>query len=175
MAMGVRPVILQIVGYQNSGKTTLMCQLIEEATIHNLRVGTMKHHGHGGKPDSASLNKDSDKHYAAGAVASAVEGAGVLQLTAQLNQDDPEGLLAVLQAMPLDLILIEGYKHWPYPKVVMLKNQQDERLLEQVNHTIAVVSLEERPQMTSFPVFLRGDEEQLLLWLVSYIRRQQHA
>lgn len=43
--------ILQVVGHQNSGKTTLIEKCIKELTNHGIKVGTFKHHGHGGKPD----------------------------------------------------------------------------------------------------------------------------
>lgn len=43
--------ILQIVGYQNSGKTTLMEKLIQALTYEGMKVATIKHHGHGGYPE----------------------------------------------------------------------------------------------------------------------------
>lgn len=80
--MGQYQKILQVVGYQNSGKTTLMEQLIREATATELRVATIKHHGHGGIPDVES-SKDSTRHERAGAAVAAVEGGGVLRLSAK--------------------------------------------------------------------------------------------
>lgn len=74
MALEQHRKIIQIVGYQNSGKTTLMEQLIKHATKEGLRVGTIKHHGHGGAPVE-NLSKDSNRHEQAGARVSAVEGA----------------------------------------------------------------------------------------------------
>ena len=43
-----------------------------------MKVATIKHHGHGGFPSSA---KDSERHRKAGAVVSSVEGAGLLSLS----------------------------------------------------------------------------------------------
>jgi molybdopterin-guanine dinucleotide biosynthesis protein B len=40
--------ILQVVGYQNSGKTTLITKLIKMLKEMSYRVGTLKHHGHDG-------------------------------------------------------------------------------------------------------------------------------
>lgn len=39
--------VYQIVGFQNSGKTTLMESIINYWSKHDLKVGTIKHHGHG--------------------------------------------------------------------------------------------------------------------------------
>ena len=43
--------ILQVVGYQNSGKTTLIEKLCQLADEEEMQLGCFKHHGHGGKPD----------------------------------------------------------------------------------------------------------------------------
>lgn len=40
--------ILQVVGYQNSGKTTLIEKLCQLAECEGLKLGCFKHHGHGG-------------------------------------------------------------------------------------------------------------------------------
>ena len=54
--------VFQIVGYQNSGKTTLMEKVISGAAEKGVRVAYIKHHGHGGAPDA----KDSTRHQQAG-------------------------------------------------------------------------------------------------------------
>ena len=43
-----------------------------------MKVATIKHHGHGGFP---VVQKDSERHRKAGAVVSSVEGAGLLSLS----------------------------------------------------------------------------------------------
>lgn len=40
--------ILQVVGFQNSGKTTLIEKLCQLAEREGLKLGCFKHHGHGG-------------------------------------------------------------------------------------------------------------------------------
>lgn len=73
MAMVKEPVIFQVSGYQNSGKTTLINKLISGLKEKGLSVITIKHHGHGGKPE-APEGKDSTSHIESGAAASLVEG-----------------------------------------------------------------------------------------------------
>ncbi len=77
--MGKATSILQIVGYQNSGKTTLVEKVVYALAEQNMKVATIKHHGHGGFPEVAQ--KDSERHRKAGAVVSSVEGAGFLSLS----------------------------------------------------------------------------------------------
>ncbi len=51
--MGKATSILQIVGYQNSGKTTLVEKVVYALAEQNMKVATIKHHGHGGFPEVA--------------------------------------------------------------------------------------------------------------------------
>ena len=70
--MGEAPSILQIVGYQNSGKTTLVEKIVHALAEIEMKVATIKHHGHGGFPEVAQkIAKDTVKP---GAVVSSVEG-----------------------------------------------------------------------------------------------------
>ncbi|WP_376711888.1 molybdopterin-guanine dinucleotide biosynthesis protein B, partial [Bacillus paralicheniformis] len=63
---------MQIVGYQISGKTTLVEKIVHALAEREKKVATIKHHGHGGFPEVAQ--NDSEKHRKAGAVVSSVEG-----------------------------------------------------------------------------------------------------
>lgn len=60
--------ILQIVGYKKSGKTTLMRHIVSFLKSHGYTVATIKHHGHG-KEDIQLQDSDVDhmKHFEAGA------------------------------------------------------------------------------------------------------------
>ncbi|WP_341299461.1 molybdopterin-guanine dinucleotide biosynthesis protein B [Lysinibacillus sp. FSL H8-0500] len=138
MALGQYQKILQIVGYQNSGKTTLMEQLIAHATAQGLRVGAIKHHGHGGIP-MIETTKDSLRHEQAGASVTAVEGDGTLRLSIHQNSWQLADILAIYANLPMDLILVEGYKKEPYPKVVLLRAAQDQALLQQVSNILCVL------------------------------------
>lgn len=86
----VRPFpIIQIVGFQNSGKTTLIERILKKPHNRGRMQVALKHHGHGGEPEAFTEGKDTDRYQAAGADITAVEGAGVLQLTARRKWDLP--------------------------------------------------------------------------------------
>ncbi len=72
--------ILQVVGYQNSGKTTLMEKLIKKSADSGLHIASIKHHGHGGALKNEIAEKDSERHQKAGSAITAVEGGGSLQI-----------------------------------------------------------------------------------------------
>lgn len=146
--------VFQVVGYQNSGKTTLMEKLIRAATERGMRAATIKHHGHGGVPDS----KDSTRHQQAGAIVAGVEGDGILQLNMQQQNWTLDEIIHLYDFFPIDFIFVEGYKKEPHPKAVLIRNKEDLPLLE-LNNIQCVISWISLPDH-SFPTFhVKQDEE----------------
>ncbi|MFP7295773.1 molybdopterin-guanine dinucleotide biosynthesis protein B [Neobacillus niacini] len=134
----VKPIIFQVAGYQNSGKTTFILKLIEALKNEGLKTVTIKHHGHGGRPDVIP-QKDSSRHLEAGALAALVEGDGRLVLQADesfLTFDEQIRLMNFFQP---DIILIEGHKQKPYPKLLILRNEHDLTLLSHITNIKAVI------------------------------------
>lgn len=170
MAVGRTVPILQIVGYQNSGKTTLVEKLIQTFSEQGLKVATIKHHGHGGSPTVPQ--KDSERHRKAGAIVSAVEGDGLLLLTALRNQWSLQDIIRLYTYFEADLIVIEGYKTESYPKVVLLRTNEDVKLLDQVENVLAVITWNEVTQKlqetyTTFPI---TEEAAYMEWLLQSVR-----
>lgn len=152
--------VLQIVGYQNSGKTTLMEKLIRETAKLGLRVASIKHHGHAAELKNEMELKDSERHQRAGATINAVEGGGSLQMHIQ-NQSWPlEKLVKLYKNFAPDLILVEGFKKERYPKVVLLRGEEDVALLSELTHIICAITWQPLSvNQTEFPIFeLDGPE-----------------
>lgn len=140
MALVASCTVLQVVGFQNSGKTTLVEKLIKKAKQFDLRVGSIKHHGHGGPPDSSSELKDSHRHQQAGADVAGVEGGGILQLTANSKDWSLKKLIDFYQFFSPDVIFVEGYKKESYPKAVLIRSEEDLFLLSSLTNIICVIS-----------------------------------
>ncbi|MBT2678180.1 molybdopterin-guanine dinucleotide biosynthesis protein B [Bacillus sp. ISL-35] len=167
----VKPVLFQVAGYQNSGKTTLSLSLIQQLSAAGLKVATIKHHGHGGKPDIAE-EKDSGCHVSAGAAVSLIEGGGRLVLQAENGQWSLSEEIDVLSCFKTDVILIEGYKKEAYPKAVFLRDEADLELLN-VLANIKVVfyhdpNLANLLKDCAYPVFQREDDRGVT-WVLDYI------
>lgn len=164
--MGQHRAVLQIVGFQDSGKTTLAEKLIEAAMKKGYRVGAIKHHGHGGVPQS-NVGKDSTRHAEAGAVVAAVEGEGVVQLRWTDHTFDLAKLIALYESLLVNCIIVEGYKTALYPKVVMLKSLSDLKLM-QLENVIAAIRWPEFPEVyfNDIPVFELADEQQYIEYLL---------
>nr|WP_277818454.1 molybdopterin-guanine dinucleotide biosynthesis protein B [Bacillus sp. TL12] len=168
--MGRTAPILQIVGYQNSGKTTLTEKLIQAFSDKGMKVATIKHHGHGGYPEVPQ--KDSERHRQAGAVVSAVEGAGLLSLSSLRDEWSLQEIIRLYDFFEVDMILIEGYKAENYPKVVLLRTNEDIALLDKVENVIAVITWNDAVQslQETYKTFHITEEELYIKWLVQTIR-----
>lgn len=134
----VKPVIFQVVGYQNSGKTTFLVKLIQTLTNQGLKTVTIKHHGHGGKPDVAQ-QKDSSLHLEAGAFAALVEGDGRLVLQVDDCEWSLEEQIRLMTYFHPDIILIEGHKLKYYPKLLILRDKNDLALLAEIEQVEAII------------------------------------
>ncbi|WP_050180287.1 molybdopterin-guanine dinucleotide biosynthesis protein B [Domibacillus robiginosus] len=155
--------VFQVVGYQNSGKTTLMEKLIQAAAARGARVASIKHHGHGGMPDG---QKDSARHQQAGAVIAGVEGEGVLQIAITQDQWTLQQILSLYSSFPVDFIFIEGYKGEPYPKAVLIRSEEDLPLLS-LSNIQCVISWRDIPEGSAdCPVFRLNQEKEYLSFIL---------
>ncbi|WLF30296.1 molybdopterin-guanine dinucleotide biosynthesis protein B [Bacillus altitudinis] len=151
--------ILQVVGYQNSGKTTLIEKLCQLADEEEMKLGCFKHHGHGGKPDRLFKQKDTDRYVQAGAFAAGVEGEGECHFF--IRHMTFTQLINMCQHLPLDAVLIEGYKQAPYRKILCVKDEQELIDLSTLSHIQAAIYFNKEIQFTEkypFPVFSAFDK-----------------
>jgi molybdopterin-guanine dinucleotide biosynthesis protein B len=162
--------ILQIVGYQNSGKTTLVEKMVHALTEREMKVATIKHHGHGGFPEVAQ--KDSERHRKAGAVVSSVEGAGLLSLSSLRDEWSLQEIIRLYEFFEVDMILIEGYKAENYPKVVLLRSAEDAELLHKVENIAAVITWYDAPSNVreEYKVFHITEEKLYIDWFLQTVR-----
>ncbi|MGO4888476.1 molybdopterin-guanine dinucleotide biosynthesis protein B [Anaerobacillus sp. MEB173] len=177
MALGIKNKIIQIAGYSNSGKTTLVEKLVSYCSNDGLLVGTLKHHGHGRTLKSLDKGKDSWKHRNAGAMVTGVASNHQFQLhLATLPTDwSLEKMLEFYDKLPLDLILIEGFKREPFPKVVIVRTEEGLELLEQLTNIIAVITwirLEEIKEKMKVPVFSIEEEQEYLNWIKEQVNKE---
>ncbi|WP_182914177.1 molybdopterin-guanine dinucleotide biosynthesis protein B [Paenibacillus sp. 1011MAR3C5] len=127
--------IIQFVGYKNTGKTTSVCRLTEKYKRKGQRVGTIKHDAHDFQIDTPGT--DTWQHQAAGADVTAITSAS---RTAILKSSGTEldSLIAAM-AQDVDIILIEGFKSAPYPKIVFAREASQLALLQAISQPIALV------------------------------------
>lgn len=151
--------IIQVVGYKNSGKTTLVCELVKELSSSGFRVGTLKHDAHEFEPDVPGT--DTWQHRQAGAHITAITSPS---RTAWFQEQTTplEDLITNMREHTLDFLIIEGFKSASYPKAILLRNEQDIDLLSLTN-IIAIILREPNDHIQSeaetreIPVFIQPD------------------
>ena len=97
---------LQVVGYKNTGKTTLVCKLIQFFSAKGYNVASLKHHGHGGGLHGSEIT-DSWKHREAGAVIAGVEGGGDFHMMIHQPSWNLNTLLEFYKIIDVDILLID--------------------------------------------------------------------
>ncbi len=108
--------IIAIAGWKNAGKTTLVVSLVEDLTRRGLRVATLKHAHHSFDVDPGET--DSARHRRAGATQVAiVSGKRWALMTELRNQPEPTFAEIIAKLAPADLLIVEGYKSEPIPKI----------------------------------------------------------
>ena len=108
--------VFGIAGYSGSGKTTLLEKLIPQFTARGLTVSVIKHAHHGFDIDRPG--KDSYRHRAAGAsevLLSCNDRWALMHERRDGSDVTLDELLARLA--PCDLVLVEGFKQEPIPKL----------------------------------------------------------
>ncbi|WP_274649164.1 molybdopterin-guanine dinucleotide biosynthesis protein B [Paenibacillus humicola] len=157
-----RPVVLQIAGYKNSGKTTLIAALVRLLKQSGLTVGTVKHDAHDFAIDTPGT--DTWRHREAGADITAISSSR----SSAIMRGAPESLDGLLAHMRgVDVVLVEGFKLEPYPKLVLIRRPEDAALANELKAVIAAAVWPEAaaalsrtlPDESSFPVFAIGDTE----------------
>ncbi|PEA67385.1 molybdopterin-guanine dinucleotide biosynthesis protein B [Bacillus toyonensis] len=168
--MGKASSIIQIVGYQNSGKTTFVEKVVHALAESEMKVATIKHHGHGGFPEVAQ--KDSERHRKAGAVVSSVEGAGLLSLSSLREEWSLQEIIRLYEFFEVDTILIEGYKKENYPKIVLLRSAEDVELVHKVENVVAVITWYNAPVnlREEYKVFHITEEKLYIDWFLQTVR-----
>ncbi len=115
--------VVQIIGQQNAGKTTLMREVIEALVQKGLAVGSIKHTSHHYELDKPG--KDSFVHRQAGASPAAMVSGSLAAIYLPLPEAgegiSPETLLENPFYQNLDIVLIEGWIAAPFPKIEVFR------------------------------------------------------
>lgn len=122
------PFVVGIAGWKNSGKTTLVTRLVAELVAHGYRVSTVKSSHH--DITAETEGSDSDRHRNAGAnevVLLSPAGWAVIGEDGAFTPDPgpaPSLDRIVARLAPADLVLVEGMKRAPIPKVEVRRSAQ---------------------------------------------------
>jgi molybdopterin-guanine dinucleotide biosynthesis adapter protein len=131
--------VIGLAGWSGSGKTTLLGKVIPRLVGRGLTVSTLKHAHHGFDVDQPG--KDSHSHRMAGATEVLIGSAARFALVHELRgapEPSVQELLAKLA--PVDLVIVEGYKAAPIPKLEVYRAAVGKPLLNPDDNCIVAVA-----------------------------------
>ncbi len=138
--------VVSIVGKSKSGKTTMVCGLISELKQQGYKVATIKHDVHGFDIDKPG--KDTWKHGEAGADTVAISSPDKMAMIEQLEQE--RSIDEILEKVDddTDIILTEGYKSGPKPKIEVVRESNLEKPLCDLNDNLIAFACENKEKVT---------------------------
>jgi molybdopterin-guanine dinucleotide biosynthesis protein B len=159
--------IFGLAGWSGSGKTTLLTALIPELTARGLTVSTIKHAHH--EFDIDQPGKDSWRHRQAGAHEVMIGSARRWALMHELRGRPEPTLDELIERLsPVDLVLVEGFKRHPHPKLEVYRSTLGKPLLHPEDPHIVAVAADE-PLEVPLPVLPLSDPTAI----ANFILRQQ--
>jgi len=131
--------IFGFAGWSGSGKTTLIEQLIPRLTARGLTVSLIKHAHHSFEIDRPG--KDSHRHRVAGCSEVLITSGLRWALIHELRGESQLTLAAALARLsPCDLVLVEGFKASPIPKLEVWRESLGKPLLHPEDPYIVAVA-----------------------------------
>lgn len=150
--------VIGIVGWKNSGKTTLAVRLIETFSARGFRVASIKHAHHSFQIDENDT--DSARHRRAGSTQVAIVSQkrwALVTETGAAGEPDFDEVVAMLQ--PADLIIVEGYKTAAIPKIEARRaaSAKDKALAPDDPNIIAIATDTPGTHRDPLPLFALDD------------------
>jgi molybdopterin-guanine dinucleotide biosynthesis protein MobB len=114
-----KPAAVALVGSHNAGKTTLLVELVPLLAARGFSIGTIKHTSKDVEDDLAG--KDSHRHTHSGADKSVFVTPG-RTTSRRLGGEEPLDDVLAHEFGACDLVLVEGYKSLPIPRIEVRRN-----------------------------------------------------
>ena len=159
--------VFGIAGYSGSGKTTLMENLIPQFVMEGLKVSVIKHAHHNFDVDRPG--KDSYRHREAGAseVLVTSDKRWVLMHEAR-GEEEPTLEHLLTRFSDCDLVLVEGFKTEPIPKLEVHRVANAKPPLYPQDKNVIAIACDE-PVATRLPQFNLNDAEGIAHFIIQHL------
>jgi len=160
--------IFGFAGWSGSGKTTLIEKLIPRFVGAGLRVSLIKHAHHTFDVDHPG--KDSYRHRHAGAFEVLVTSSRRWVLMHELRgAHEPPFEQQIRHLSPCDLLLVEGFKHAPIPKLEVWRAEPGEPLLHPNDPHIVAVATDTKID-TRLPLLDLNDDAGVARFILGHLK-----
>ncbi|MHC5037054.1 MAG: molybdopterin-guanine dinucleotide biosynthesis protein B [Planctomycetota bacterium] len=132
-----RPPVVSFVGRSKTGKTLFLERLIPLLKARGLAVGTIKHHAHEIEVDKPG--KDTHRHLVSGADRVALTGPKQAALFERVEDELRPGEIVERFFPDKDVVLTEGFKGGPFPKIEVARRALSEDLTCRVEDGLIAV------------------------------------
>jgi molybdopterin-guanine dinucleotide biosynthesis adapter protein len=154
-------------GWSGSGKTTLVEKLIPRFVQGGLRVSLIKHAHHNFDVDTPG--KDSHRHRQAGASEILVTSSRRWVLMHELRgAQEPSFDEQVKRVSPCDLLLVEGFKFAPIPKLEVWRKDTGEALLHPNDPHIVALATDAKVE-TKLPLLDLNDDAAIAQFILKHL------
>jgi molybdopterin-guanine dinucleotide biosynthesis protein B len=159
--------IFGLAGWSGSGKTTLMAALIPELVSRGITVSTLKHAHHAFDVDQPG--KDSWRHRQAGAQEVMISSENRWALMHELRgAPEPAFEELVRRMSPVDLLLVEGFKRHPHPKIEVYRRSLGKPLLHPEDPSVVAIASDEMLPGPTLPWLPLSDAGAVAAFILGY-------
>ena len=152
--------VIGLAGWSGAGKTTLLTRVIPRLVGRGLAVSTVKHAHHGFDVDHPG--KDSYAHRVAGATEVLVSSSVRFALMHELRGEREYELAQLLGKLaPVDLVIVEGFKREPHPKLEVYRAAVGKPLLQPEDPAIVAIASDTPLPQAKLPVVDLDDIERV--------------
>jgi len=162
------PKCFGVAGWKNSGKTSLVAGLVEELSARNMKVSTIKHAHHSFDLDTPGT--DSFVHRDAGAQEVVLVSGNRWAIQHELRGNAEPGFDEILARIaPCDLVLVEGYKREPIPKIEIIGPENTGEFLWQNDRNIQALASDASIGGCPLPQFKRNQVPEIADFILKFL------
>ena len=158
--------IIVVVGWKNTGKTTLIEKLIKEFNKRNHSISTIKHSHHNFSIDQQGT--DSFRHFNAGAKETILASSTKwIKFSKSISEKETSVDHFIKQIIPVDIVIVEGFKVSGHRKVEVVNNICERKPLYETDKTICgLIFNQHKIENTILPQFERDNIEKICDFIV---------
>jgi molybdopterin-guanine dinucleotide biosynthesis protein MobB len=165
--------MLGFAAFSGTGKTTLLEKLIPQLLQQGVRVAMVKHAHHAFEIDKPG--KDSYRLRKAGAQQMLIASDQRMALmTERPTPQEPrlDELITRLDLETVDLILVEGFKHVPFPKIELHREALGKTLLHPDDPAIIAIACDHPIDTGTLPTLDINDTQAIAAFITGWLPQQ---